>query len=80
MGYLTIRDLPEPVHQKLRVRAAQHGRSLQEEVRQILSRTVTGVTGPELLRLAERHFGRTHGVDLELPPRTDDRRPPDFAE
>ena len=80
MSYLTVRDLPESVHRKLRIRAAQHGRSLQEEVRQILSRAVTGPTGPELLRLAEQHFGEEQGVDLELPSRSGDRQPPDFSE
>ena len=79
MATLTIRDLPEDVKQRLRVRAAQNGRSMQEEARVILRRAVTGLTGPELLRIMDRKFGPGHGLDLELPPRGSDRPPPDFS-
>jgi plasmid stability protein len=33
---ITIRDLDDSVKRKLRVRAAQHGRSMEEEARNIL--------------------------------------------
>lgn len=36
MAMLTIRNLPEEVHRALRVRAAQHGQSMEAEVRDIL--------------------------------------------
>ena len=36
MAMLTVRNLPEEVHRALRVRAAQHGRSMEAEVREIL--------------------------------------------
>ncbi|MEV0436899.1 Arc family DNA-binding protein [Nocardia sp. NPDC050413] len=36
MARLTVRDLPDDVREALRVRAAQHGRSTEAEVRQIL--------------------------------------------
>ena len=74
-----IRDLPEDVKQGLRVRAAQNGRSMQEEARAILRRAVAGLTGPELLRIMEQKFGPADGVDLELPPRGPDRPPPDLS-
>ncbi len=79
MATLMIRDLPEQVKRQLRIRAAQNGRSMQEEARVILRRAVTGLTGPELLRIMDRQFGPGHGVDLELPPRTRDRPPPDLS-
>ena len=79
MATLMIRDLPDDVKQRLRVRAAQNGRSMQEEARAILRRAVMGLTGPELLRIMEQKFGPAHGVDLELPPRAPDRPPPDFT-
>ena len=41
MGMLTIRNLPDNVHRALRVRAAQHGRSTEAEVREILAAVVT---------------------------------------
>ncbi len=37
MAILTVRNVPEDVHRALRVRAAQHGRSTEAEVREILS-------------------------------------------
>jgi len=38
MAMLTVRNLPDDVHRALRVRAAQHGRSTEAEVRDILER------------------------------------------
>jgi plasmid stability protein len=40
MAMLTVRNLPEEVHRALRVRAAQHGRSTEAEVRVILEEAV----------------------------------------
>lgn len=37
---LTVRNLPDDVHRALRVRAAQHGRSTEAEVREILADVV----------------------------------------
>ena len=36
MGTLTVRNLPLEVHRALRMRAAQHGRSTEAEIRHIL--------------------------------------------
>ena len=40
MATLSIRKLPEQVHHRLRLRAAQHGRSMEAEARAILSETL----------------------------------------
>lgn len=40
MAVLTVRNLPDEVHRALRVRAAQHGRSTEAEVRLILEESV----------------------------------------
>ena len=40
MAMLTVRNLPDDVHRALRVRAAQHGRSTEAEVREILTLAV----------------------------------------
>jgi plasmid stability protein len=40
MAMLTVRNLPDDVHRALRVRAAQHGRSTEAEVRAILAAAV----------------------------------------
>jgi plasmid stability protein len=40
MATLTIRNVPEEVHHALRIRAAENGRSMEAEVRDLLARTV----------------------------------------
>ncbi len=40
MAVLTVRNVPDDVHRALRVRAAQHGRSTEAEVREILAAAV----------------------------------------
>ena len=40
MAILTVRNVPDDVHRALRVRAAEHGRSTEAEVREILSAAV----------------------------------------
>lgn len=46
MATLTIRNVPPDTHQKLRMRAARNGRSVEEEVRQILAEKTQGVVSP----------------------------------
>jgi antitoxin FitA len=38
MAIVTVRNLPDDVHRALRVRAAQHGRSTEAEIRDILEK------------------------------------------
>ncbi|MHC4887496.1 MAG: FitA-like ribbon-helix-helix domain-containing protein [Planctomycetota bacterium] len=45
MSTLTIRKLDETIKGRLRLQAAAHGRSMEEEVRQILARAVSGSNG-----------------------------------
>ncbi|MDR0702845.1 MAG: Arc family DNA-binding protein [Azoarcus sp.] len=40
MAVLTVRNLPDEVHRALRVRAAEHGRSTEAEVRSIIENAV----------------------------------------
>lgn len=40
MPTVTVRNLPEETHRALRMRAAQHGRSTEAEIRAILEETV----------------------------------------
>lgn len=64
MASLSIRKLDEETVRRLRVRAAQNGVSMEEEVRRILRRAVAA---PEKLGdLALELFGPEAGVDLEL--------------
>ncbi len=65
MANLSIRKLDDDTYTRLRVRAAKHGVSMEEEARRILKRAVAV---PERLgNLFLKHFGPTNGVDLDLP-------------
>lgn len=76
MANLSVRKLDEETLARLRVRAAHHGISMEEEVRRILREAVSG---PDRLGdLALQLFGPTHGVELTLPDR-ESHDPPDFS-
>ncbi len=79
MASITIRNLDDDVKTRLRVRAAKHRRSMEEEVRIILRDAVKrGQDRRDLAGIARSHFGPGNGVDLELPPRGPGREPPSF--
>ena len=80
MARLTIRGLDDAVKAKLRIRAAQHDRSMEEEARVILRQAVETVIGAQFLRAMEENFGPGHGVDLEVPERSSRRGMADFGE
>lgn len=70
MASITIRNLDNDVKARLRVRAAGHGRSMEEEARQILRQAVESGTGPADLAAAIRaRFAPLGGVEMEVPPR-----------
>jgi len=48
MAILTVRNLSDEVHRALRSRAARHGRSMEAEVREILSSTVKPEQRPRM--------------------------------
>ena len=71
MAAVSIRDLDDQVRERLRVRAAQHGRSMEAEIRAILTAAVSEPTSTaRFARTLLARFGALGGVDLELPPRT----------
>ncbi|WP_419926681.1 FitA-like ribbon-helix-helix domain-containing protein [Candidatus Poriferisocius sp.] len=70
MASITIRNLDDEVKIRLRIRAASHGRSMEEEARQILRDAVEQSVGPTNLAAAIRErFAHLGGVELELPSR-----------
>ena len=81
MATLTIRNVDAAVKERLRLRAARHGRSMEAELREIVKVALGAEkTHPEL-NLAEairRRFAPLGGVDLELPPREFVDEPPAF--
>jgi len=79
MASITIRNIDDGLKEKLRIRAAKQGHSMEEEARVILKRAINGISGPELLDVSTQLFGREHGVELDIPARTEDRATPDFG-
>ena len=81
MASITVRNLDDDVKMRLRVRAAEHHRSMEEEARIILRDAVTGrPAGPRNLAAFTREcFASLGGVELELPPRGPMRAPPDLS-
>src|SRR5271167_2958120 len=67
MSSLTVRKLDERLKKRLRVRAAKHGRSMEDEVRAIL-RGATGEGEPdELGTPVHEPAARPSGAGLERP-------------
>ena len=79
MATLVIRDLDDDVKARLRVQAAEHGRSMEAEARAILARAV-GRDRPArgLGSYIVDMFADVGGVELNIPPRTDPARVVDF--
>lgn len=71
MATLTIRQLDDGTKAKLRVRAAEHGRSMEEEAREILrcALATERQSGGHLAERIHRRFRALGGVELELPKR-----------
>jgi plasmid stability protein len=80
MASITIRNLDDDVKHCLRVRAAEHGRSMEEEVRDILRRVMSDNAPPRNLAAAIRaRVAPLGGADLDLPTREPMREPPHFG-
>ena len=80
MASITIRNLDDDVKTRLRMQAAGHGRSMEEEARLILAEAVERETVPAkgLGTMIHELFKPYGGVELELPPREPAREPPRF--
>jgi plasmid stability protein len=80
MASITIRNLEDGLKHRLRVRAAEHGRSMEEEAREILREVLGKAAPPRNLAAAIRgRVAPLGGVDLDLPPREPVREPPRFG-
>jgi plasmid stability protein len=80
MAAVSIRDLDDDVKDRLRVRAARNGRSMEAEIRAILTDAVSESDASRSLftELLDR-FGEIGGVELDLPARANVARAPDLA-
>lgn len=81
MASITIRSLDPALKERLRVRAAEHGHSMEAEVRRILEAALKEPGRSRAANLYERIHARfvpLGGVELELPARDRVRGPPRF--
>lgn len=78
MASITIRNIDERLKRRLRVRAAEHGRSMEEEARDILRSALSEQAAPprNLGTAIHALFSAEGGVSLEIPPREPIREPP----
>ena len=77
MASITIRQLEENTKQKLRMRAARHGRSMEQEAREILKFALSQPMeqSKDLVEAIRRRFAKYGGVELNIPPRGPIRDP-----
>jgi plasmid stability protein len=82
MANITIANIDDHLKQRLMARAAEHGHSIEIEVREILEnalRSTPSVSGPDNLYAAIRAIvDPLGGIELEAFPRQPVREPPRF--
>ena len=81
MATLTIRDFDDDLKAALRVRAAEHGRSMESEVREILRAVLERPSnGPGMgTRIKQRFSGVAGAAELDPPHRTERPRAVEFG-
>lgn len=81
MTTMTIRNIDEALKARLRVQAAQHGRSMEDEARDILRSALSTEPsrGSSLVAAIRARVEPLGGIDLELPTREAIRNPPELG-
>ena len=80
LASISVRNLEDDVKERLRTRAARHGRSMESEIRAILADAVSEPNDDAgLFQTMLDRFGEIGGVELELPPRTTPVRAADLS-
>lgn len=70
MASLTIRNLDDETKRQLRLQAARHGRSMEQEAREILRQAVQPpATGPGFAQRIQQRFAGLEAEDLPIPSR-----------
>ena len=80
MASITVRNLDEGLKRRLRIRAAENGRSMEQEARDILRAALDEDAAPNrnLGTAIHELFKPFGGVELEIPHRGPMREPPRF--
>ncbi len=84
MASITIRNLDDSIKAKLRLQAAKHGLSMEQEAREILRNSLSPSSGIEgeisFVERIRRRFA-TYGIEeLTIPARDLHRAPPNFED
>jgi antitoxin FitA len=86
MANITIRNLPEATKQRLRIRAAERGHSMEEEARRLIERGLAPVSKPsggqnwvEDMLARMRAIDGGQGVELVIPEYEAAYEPIDFS-
>lgn len=66
MSVVTVRNLPEETHRALKLRAAQHGRSTEAEIRAILENAVRPATRVQIGTALATFGQQAGGLDLDI--------------
>ncbi|MGH2907212.1 MAG: FitA-like ribbon-helix-helix domain-containing protein [Solirubrobacterales bacterium] len=76
MAAITIRNLEDETKAKLKLRAAQHGRSMEAEARAILEDVTSAPTRPQNIGVALIELGKKFGpIDIPREPYEETRNP-----
>ncbi|AYG70270.1 MULTISPECIES: plasmid stabilization protein [unclassified Rhizobium] len=80
MASMTIRNIDDSLKQRLRVRAAVHGRSMEDEARDILRSVLASNErpAPNLAETIRARLAPVGGVELAVPDRDPIRDAPDL--
>ncbi|MCW0235119.1 MAG: plasmid stabilization protein [Ferrovibrio sp.] len=80
MASIVIRNIDDDLKNRLRQRASRHGRSMEQELREILRSTLATepMTGADFWEAVRKRFAGLEDVELEIPPREMGREPPKF--
>lgn len=79
MTQITIRNVDDTVRLKLKTRAAAKGRSLEAELRDIITRAASESQAPARVGQSIRaRFKRVGGVELDITQRSKERDVPTF--
>ncbi len=71
MASLTIRNIPDETHRRFRRRAAEHGRSMEEEARRLIIAAANDRARPARKPMFEILYEASRpGFELQLPPDT----------
>ena len=81
MASITIRNLDDNLKQNLRVRAAHHSRSMEDEARDILRSALStkGQRNTNLAKSIHSRFAEFGGVNIDIQPHELIPEPPDFG-